>query len=44
MYYIINIHVLTEEKGEHEKDTFDQDRDRTVNSLPWNDVKLVLGD
>jgi hypothetical protein len=28
---------------EHEKDTFYQDLDRTVDSLPSNDVKLVLG-
>jgi exonuclease III len=42
--YIINVHAPTEEKAEHEKDTFYQDLDRTVDSLPSNDVKLVLGD
>jgi hypothetical protein len=41
---IINVHAPSEEKGEHEKDTFYQDRDRTVDSLPSNDVELILRD
>jgi exonuclease III len=41
---IINVHAPTEDKGEHEKDTFYQDLDRTVDFLPSNNVKLILGD
>ena len=41
---LINIHAPTEEKSEEEKDAFYTILERTYDSCPGHDVKIVLGD
>lgn len=43
-YSLINVHALTEDKEEDEKEAFYEELDDLHNSFPKNDIKIIFGD
>lgn len=41
---IINVHAPTEDKDEDQKDDFYETLDKTFNSCPKHDIKIIIGD